>query len=298
MKKFAFCAVLLLLFTSCASIGRFAFEPQIDVHEESYFPEEFVFTDVKEGKECLKQFHFSNRSFPVRYHIVKIDLKSPLIEFVFFPDSDDMECDSYYKSMRTKKLAEKQKLDLAINFSPFENEPNFFHFKSFYCSTKKIIGLHKVNGKLLSSHEKKYCALAFNEKKDAEENTFYDVRIFASQTDSEIKNYSSALGGFFVILKDGVKQDFAAATHDSRMAVGLDSERRFMYILAVEGEFPRESSGLSYQECAEIFLRLGCTDAMQADGGSSTQMILNGKSLVPSPYTPIQGSSLGLRIRK
>ena len=298
MKKLAFLAVLLLIFSSCASIGRFAFDPQNDVHEESYLPEEFVFTDIDKDISCIQEFHFSNRRFPLRYHILKVDLHSPEIEFVFFPDETQMKKDSYYKSLRTKKFAQKENLVLAANFSPFENEPNFFHFKSFYYSTKKIIGLHKVNGNLLSSPVKKYCALAFNKKENEEGNSFYDAKIFLSQTDSEIKKYSNALGGFFVILKDGIKQEFAAATHDSRLAVGLDAERRYMYILAVEGEFVRESSGLSYQECAEIFLKLSCSNAMQADGGASTQMVVLGKSLVPSPYTPIQGSSFGIRIKK
>ena len=297
MKKTSFFVFLFFLFTSCASIGRFGFAPENDVHKESFLPDEFVFENIDKDISCIQVCHFSNRKFPLRYHILKVDLHSPLIEFVFFPD-EDMECDSYFKSKRTKKIAKEKKLAVAINFSPFENEPNFFNFKSFYYSTKIIIGLHKVYGKVLSSPVKKYCALAFNQKKDEAGNSFYDVKIFQSQTDSGIKKYSDALGGFFVILKNSEKQNFEIATHDSRMAVGLDSSRRFMYLLAVEGEFPRESMGLSYQECAEIFLRLSCTDAMQADGGASTQMMLLGKSLVPSPYTPIQGSSLGIRIRK
>ena len=108
--------------------------------------------------------------------------------------------------------------------------------------------------------------------------------------------YTDAAGGFFVILSDGQKKTFKSATHDSRIAVGFDAAYDYMYILGVEGEFSKESVGLSYPECADIFLMLGCTNAMQADGGASSQLVVAGKNLIPSPYTPIQANTLGIKL--
>lgn len=296
MKTRSLILCLTLLFSSCLSIGRPLATPETDVHKERYLPDEFKWECITEGFEAIQVTHFSNRRFPLKYHVVKIDMRSPDIEFVFYPD--DIKPDSYFESRRTKKIAREENLAVAVNLSPFENIPNFFGFKSFYYSTKKIIGLHKVNSRILSSPVEEYCALGIKKMTAADGSSFYKARIFNSQTNPGLEKYPDAAGGFFIILHKGEKKSFRAVTHDSRIAAGYDEDCTTLYLLGVEGEFQRESMGLSFPECADIFLMLGCTEAMQFDGGASSQLVVNGKSLIPSPYTPVQGNTMGIRIRK
>ena len=122
-----------------------------------------------------------------------------------------------------------------------------------------------------------YCALAFYGFEDGAKFSSRKAKIFASQTDKEIKDAYYAAGGFWQILKDKKIIQFKEL-RDSRTAVGLDKDGQTLYVIAVEGESPSKSAGLSYMECAEFFLALGCENAMEFDGGSSTQFCVNGKS--------------------
>ncbi|MHC1768087.1 MAG: phosphodiester glycosidase family protein [Verrucomicrobiia bacterium] len=65
-----------------------------------------------------------------------------------------------------------------------------------------------------------------------------------------------------------------------RSAIGWS--RTHVYLVVVDGRQPRLSMGMKLAELAEYLLRLGCTDAMNLDGGNSAQMWLNGR-IVNSP---------------
>lgn len=60
-----------------------------------------------------------------------------------------------------------------------------------------------------------------------------------------------------------------------RSAVGWSPTH--FYLVTVDGRQPDLSVGMKLAELAEVFVRLGCTDAMNLDGGKSAQMWLNGQ---------------------
>lgn len=60
-----------------------------------------------------------------------------------------------------------------------------------------------------------------------------------------------------------------------RSAVGWSPT--YFYLVTVDGRQPDLSVGMKLAELAEVFVRLGCTDAMNLDGGKSAQMWLNGQ---------------------
>lgn len=60
-----------------------------------------------------------------------------------------------------------------------------------------------------------------------------------------------------------------------RSAVGWSPTH--FYLVTVDGRQPDLSMGMKLAELAEVFVRLGCTDAMNLDGGKSAQMWLNGR---------------------
>lgn len=87
----------------------------------------------------------------------------------------------------------------------------------------------------------------------------------------------SAFSGKPVLLENGVKAS-NLASHTSisgnvrapRTMAGIDKSG-MLYLVAVEGRSDN-SRGLTLDEAADLMARLGCTDALNLDGGGSTQL--------------------------
>jgi exopolysaccharide biosynthesis protein len=59
--------------------------------------------------------------------------------------------------------------------------------------------------------------------------------------------------------------------------VGWNNE--FLYLLLVDGRQPGLSLGMSFTELADYFVKLGCTHAVNLDGGGSASMWLFGQTV-------------------
>lgn len=69
---------------------------------------------------------------------------------------------------------------------------------------------------------------------------------------------------------------FFAIAKTARSAIGID-EQGNVFLVAVDGKQKGVSEGVSLYEMADIMLKLGAVDAMNLDGGSSTQMVYQGR---------------------
>lgn len=65
-----------------------------------------------------------------------------------------------------------------------------------------------------------------------------------------------------------------------RAALGWNND--YIYLMLVDGRQPGLSVGMSYQEMADYFIKIGCTHAMNLDGGGSASMNVFGQ-VVSSP---------------
>jgi exopolysaccharide biosynthesis protein len=84
-----------------------------------------------------------------------------------------------------------------------------------------------------------------------------------------------------MLLKDGL--DLTKPTNTNRAprsAIGLTGTR--VWVVAVDGRQPDLAAGMSHHELAGLMLRLGCTDALNLDGGGSTTLWYQGH-VVNSP---------------
>ena len=219
-------------------------------------------TDVsKQDFSLLQQgFEIIQGDIPERrstWHCVKIDLSQI---------TDDSQIKYYYsKPASVLNFAKKNNCVVAINTTPFYLEQN----------PQLCTGIIKANGNVLSEPLEQYCALAlfWNEDKTL------SCKIIENQTEDEIEKYPYAFGGFFVILKDNKIREFKH-NNRSRTACGTDETGRYLYLFAITPRFSlTDRQGLTYPECAQILQSLGCTQAMQFDGGHSTAMVVNGKSV-------------------
>lgn len=91
----------------------------------------------------------------------------------------------------------------------------------------------------------------------------------------------NAISGAPLLIKDGkIVPKLDNTKRHPRTLVGFAGTK--VVLAVVDGRQPTLSIGMSYQEEAELMQRLGCTDALNLDGGGSTTMWFDGK-VVNSP---------------
>lgn len=298
---FSISFVFLLL--SCVSLAR----PEFSAEQEaalyplaSYVPETFEWEEVCPGVSC---FDFENSEIPLIYHAVKIDLT---LAGAAGPDTTlELLCSRRESATRresTAQFAARTQCAVAVNATPFTR-------------SGQLAGIHKEAGEVLSQPVARYGAIAFKlaenagvsraghgesgdlGEADAREAGTYTARIFASQVDGEIEDFDYAFGGFFVVLDKGQVRTEFIRRGDSRTGAGLSADGRTLYLLVVEGERPDQSRGLSYPQCGEVFRAMGCSDALELDGGSSSELCINGKSVLSYKMHTRQSNSFGFRVK-
>jgi hypothetical protein len=286
LRKFFACFSLLFvfLFAGCASLAR----PELSAEEEavlypvaSYVPEAFEWEEVSPG---ISRFDFENSEIPLIYHAVKIDLT---LVGAAGPD-DTLELvsgrrESATKSESTAQFAARTQCAVAVNATPFTR-------------SGQLAGIHKEAGVLLSGPVARYGAIAFKLAGN-DGDCGYVASIFESQVDGEIEDFDYAFGGFFVVLRDGLVCTEFIRRGDSRTGVGLSADGKTLYLLVVEGERLDQSRGLSYPQCGEVFKAMGCSDALELDGGSSSELCINGKSVLSYKVHTRQSNYFGFKVK-
>lgn len=302
----------IFLFTACVSLVR----PELSPEEEaalyplaSYVPELFEWEEVCPG---ISRFDFENKEIPLIYHAVKIDLT--LAGAAGQDATLELLCGRRVSASRresTAQFAARTKCAVAVNATP-------------YTRAGQLAGIHKEAGQVLSQPVARYGAIAFKQTwntgvsraelgesgeagqagtggdgdlRELSESGTYTARIFASQTDGELEDFDYAFGGFFTVLEKGQVRTEFIRRGDSRTGAGLSADGRTLYFLVVEGERPDRSRGLSYPQCGEIFKALGCSDALELDGGSSSELCINGKSVMTYKVLARQVNSFGFRVK-
>ena len=284
MKKnrflfFSFCFLILFSLFSCATSGNIAGngETENETTGKTCLPSESEISWKKiDGIPFAEYFYFENKYYPVRWHCVKINLECEKLTVVTYPASENDfdrrigQKSGILKGITIKKFSEMSHALICVNTTPFERH-------SYFSSDRKISGLHSAEKKILSPPVAKYSAVCFSKNP---EDTGYTAKILKSQKNQDYSSYDFSFGGFFQILTDGKKEEFKAASNDSRTAMGVSKDGKTLYLLVVEGEKQKYSRGLSFQECADIFIRLGADNALQMDGGGSASLFINGENVL------------------
>jgi len=299
---FLFISFILLqtVFFSCASRPSEACPP---IDEAGYIPQTFDWQQVSDG---IQRFDFENKAVPIKYHAARIDLDTPGLAIVCFPDKTTVQKKDgtvpaeiqepfIFTGMRTEQFAKKYNCIVAINATQFSGRFGILPFNTKLGSTRVLVGIHQAEGLTFSSALEQYSALAF--VRNTTDGTLRAI-VMESQREAAGTKCEFIFGGFFKILSDGKKNSFRTESQNSRSGAGISNGGRFLYLLVVEGEMPFSSKGLSYPQCADVFTAMGCTDALEFDGGSSAQLCINGKSVLSYPFTAVQANSFGFAYRK
>jgi len=97
---------------------------------------------------------------------------------------------------------------------------------------------------------------------------------------------------------DAQCEHLCAKTHP-RTAVGIDAAGRYLYVVAAEGRRP-PVLGLTLAQLSAVMQQLGARNALNLDGGGSTTMWLQGRSVAARPFNEpaLRAVANALLIRK
>lgn len=264
IKTFTFIFSLLFFLTSCQTLGslkgEFISSPPV-FPEPELCPKEITWKEFEDG--FLITSH-NIRELGVSWHCVKIDLNNPNLKIYMEPHKTNLG-----STFKVKDFAKATKSAVAINTTPFD----------LAGKTYLPEGIVKYNNEQIWPPKERYCALAFTK---TEENLFR-AEIINQQSPDVFEDIPFAMGGFFTVLKDNEIIPFAKNKR-SRTGCGISDNGRYLYLMVTTPFFhPTDRNGLNYEECALIFRKLGCDNAMQFDGGHSSAMVVNGKP-VETPF--------------
>ena len=108
-----------------------------------------------------------------------------------------------------------------------------------------------------------------------------------------------ALGGFSIILEDGLVKDDGRKTLAPRTAYGLSQDRRYLFIMTIDGRMEGFSEGVTTGELGGWIRKYGAADALNMDGGGSTTLLVSDgkggiRKLNKSRYYRPVATSLGI----
>lgn len=258
MKKLKlFCTLLItLMLTSCASVGimRETYtDPQVLPRQRLCPPDEaIVWNEIQPG---FSETDFIIEEINVKWACVRVDLETPGITFSAAPHKEQLGHRFYLKDVSKGST-------VSVNTTPFDLDGR----------TYIPVSVVKIDGETVCPPNSAYSALCLNKQTMRAE--------IMPEQNEKIDEYDFAFGGFYTILEDGHIKEFAKFKR-SRTACGTSGEGRYLYLFATCGiNCPTGRNGLNYEECAVILQALGCTNAMEFDGGHSTGLTVNGKNRV------------------
>ena len=235
--------------------------------------------DIRPGIKLVTGIKRSPRL--IRYFIMRIDLKTPGLEFVTTGRDVDWGKpmpDYPKRTIRTKrrtvadfmKFARRpvkqgglgKNMVVAFNATPWGPWVPPFNHK--YADPP---GLVISDGVVVTDHKQKAQFVIYRD------GTADIVKSIPKEKLPEVRH---TLSGFVINARDGKvlppgKKDKGGTA--PRTVYGLSADRRYMYVLAVDGRQPDWSMGVNNQESAAIIISAGASDAINMDGGGSTTMI-------------------------
>ena len=107
-----------------------------------------------------------------------------------------------------------------------------------------------------------------------------DFVTFTTELEPDFSGARTAVGGGPVLLADGRPLYYENSEQHPRTIVGFNDTS--LYLVVVDGRQEGLSRGINFAQQSELMLRLGCTDALNLDGGGSSTMWVNGE-IVNSP---------------
>lgn len=208
---------------------------------------------------------------PLRICVAEVDLTNDGVSFLVSPGNGDPNGDepgdpnNETTRQTTLDFLREHNAQLAINAT----------FFGMGTTDTDNIGLVASRGNLISPFRKDWPAINIDADNRVavllgEQDSF---RVTGPDSDVSIHN---AISGSDHIVTDGKpttdQREFSTTAHP-RTAIGYTTNRK-LHLVTVDGRQPGISEGMSLVELANFMLSLGCTQAINLDGGGSTTMAI------------------------
>ncbi|MBV9468530.1 MAG: phosphodiester glycosidase family protein, partial [Abitibacteriaceae bacterium] len=206
--------------------------------------------------------------------VARIDLSDPAVDIRVAPGSADPDGPGEYQTtlQTPTTIAEREHLELAVNgdFFTARNTVDTEGAKSGFVPDKwaKVIGPAVTDGYLWAAAAEPRAALVLDAQKHPS----------IMMTKDAPANAYQVIAGSDVIVRDGQvsitgSSSFVRSRHP-RTAVGIEPDGKTLVLVVVDGRQPGVAVGMSLPELADLMKQLGCRDALNLDGGGSTEMVL------------------------
>lgn len=215
-----------------------------------------------------------NQNIPVGVAALAVD--TALFEFVVTPPDQSGKGET--RSSKTSEFALREDVLIALNGSPFDPYDLFNRSNR----AMDIIGIHIREGQVISEAVPHYDALYILKNGQI---------IFDSQG-AVPRGTKTALGGYHLLLYEGENLG-TNDTRNPRTAIGLSEDRKTFYAAVFDGR-QIDRAGMTTEETAAWMRWLGCSIALNMDGGGSSTLVLNENGTVRILNSPIHRGKPGL----
>ena len=220
-------------------------------------------------------------------YAARIDMRVKGVALKTTPPNADFALDSRETTRQTTAgfLEATEGVKIAVNanfYSPFNAQTIATPGDSNLC------GLAVCDGVVESKPQKGFPS--FIQTKDG------NLSIRNVDPDESLDDIQLAVSGNMIVLKGGeVVPQGDKAVHP-RTAVGYSADRRYLYLIAIDGRQKEYSVGATYEDVGRALKLCGAWDGLNLDGGGSTTMAVRGedeKAIVVN--RPINGTPDKLR---
>ncbi len=212
----------------------------------------------------------ASTEFPNRHvvHALRVDLKDPDIRLLTTPRNAN-----YISSVRevgaltVSDFLRTNRLQAAIN-------ANFFDTGAYYLPPgypMDVYGLSVSEGIVVSAQESLAHAAAIIFDRSNQPTV-----IPRNWPATSVEGVHTAVAGDAVLVRSGINIAPRSGRFDSnpRTVFGVSEDKRFLYLIAIDGRQPGYSIGASDYESAGWLLLLGAYDGINMDGGGSTTLVM------------------------
>ena len=213
----------------------------------------------------------------MRVAVMRIDLETPGLRFVTtgrdadwgkpMPDHPEMKIAT--RRITTAEFmirANRDNGSKALMVAAFNASPWIPWQKPFTHKCGIPLGINISNGVLVSDNHPELPAFVVwkNGK----------VEILAKVDRKKVGRIREAVSGFCMIAVDGriLPDEGYSKPLMPRMAYGLSRDRRYLYIIAIDGRQKKWSLGATGSETGKILLEAGAWDVINMDGGGSATL--------------------------
>lgn len=205
---------------------------------------------------------------PTRLYVAEINLTNPRLHLHVAPGGSDPDGDGKWETtlMEPTKIAVREKLSFVINGDFFEARSvkdaegtNSGYHAGQWALT---VGPAMTDGKIWSTCTNTRPCLVVHK----DHSVAIEMLTKPEPDDWEV------IGGNVILVKDGVAISHTNQVRHPRTVIGFDAAKTNLVIMVVDGRKPGVAIGMNYDELATEMLRLGCSDAVNLDGGGSSVM--------------------------